>query len=173
MVVDEAGEPAEGPGYELARPFAGRDSLGRPPAGPACHLGTRSCFTHALPSEADMETEHILAKLWATIESRRSDPTSYTGALVQNPFNLRNKVIQEAYELLEAHQARLARLDTSLIADDEGLTGFGTKRHMTAEAADVFIHLYILFASIDVTPNDVYAVLERRHAKWASQPVAD
>jgi phosphoribosyl-ATP pyrophosphohydrolase len=123
-----------------------------------------------------MAAEEILAKLWATLESRRSDPTSYTGAFVQNPFKLRNKVIQEAYELLEAHQARLARLDTNLspVGDDDGLTGFGGKRHVTGEAADLLVHLYILLASLDVTPDDVYAVLERRHTQWTTpEPVAD
>jgi phosphoribosyl-ATP pyrophosphohydrolase len=118
-----------------------------------------------------MENEHILTKLWATIESRRTEPTSYTGTLLQNPFNLRNKVIQEAYEVLEAHQARLARLEASSVPDDDGLTGFGTKRHVTAEMADLLYHLYVLIASLDVTPDDVFAVLERRHAKWG-QPVS-
>ncbi|HEX9939472.1 MAG TPA: hypothetical protein VGB15_20225 [Longimicrobium sp.] len=119
-----------------------------------------------------MATEEILAKLWATIESRRTAPTSYTAKLLENPFNLRNKVIQEAYEVVEAHQARLARLEASSVPEEEGLTGFGTRRHITAETADLLYYLYVLLASLDVTPNDVYAVLERRHEKWA-QPVAE
>lgn len=120
-----------------------------------------------------MATEQILAKLWATLESRRTDATGYVGGLVQNPFKLRQKVIQEAYEVLEAHQARLARLDAQPAAADEGLTGFGAKHHMTAEVADLLVHVYILLASIDVTPDDVYAVLERRHTKFTAEPAAD
>ena len=119
-----------------------------------------------------MANEQILGKLWETIQSRRSDTTGYVGELLQNPFKLRQKVIQEAYEVLEAHQARLTRLETNVI-EDEGQKGFGVKHHVAAEAVDVLIHLYILLASIDVTPDDVYAVLERRHAKWAAQAVAD
>jgi phosphoribosyl-ATP pyrophosphohydrolase len=120
-----------------------------------------------------MATEQILAKLWATLESRRSDPASYTGAFVQNPFKLRQKVIREAYEVLEAHQARLARLDTLSIGEHEEPTGFGAKHHVAAEMVDLLVHLYILLASIDVTPDDVFAVLERRHAKWTAKPAAD
>jgi phosphoribosyl-ATP pyrophosphohydrolase len=120
-----------------------------------------------------MATEQILAKLWETIQSRRSDTTGYVGEFLQNPFKLRHKVIQEAYEVLEAHQARLTRLETNVPEDGEGQTSFGARHHVAAEAGDVLIHLYILLASIDVTPDDVYAVLERRHAKWAAQPVAD
>ncbi|HEX9939471.1 MAG TPA: hypothetical protein VGB15_20220 [Longimicrobium sp.] len=119
-----------------------------------------------------MATEEILAKLWAGIELRRSDPNSHPGALIQNPFNLRNKVVQEAYELVEAHQARLVRLEASSVPEEEGLTGFGTRRHMTGEAADLLYHVYVLFASVDLTPNDVFAALERRIEKW-NQPAAE
>ena len=119
-----------------------------------------------------MATEETLAKLWAGIETRRSDPTSRPGALIQNPFNLRNKVMQEAYELVEAHQARLVRLETSSIPEEEGQTGFGTRRHMTGEAADLLYHVYVLLASIDVTPNDIFAVIERRMQTWV-QPAAE
>jgi phosphoribosyl-ATP pyrophosphohydrolase len=122
-----------------------------------------------------MATEQILAKLWETIESRRSDPTSYTGDFLQNPFKLRKKFNEEAYELLEAHQARLAGGFPNVIAGDEGRSdvGFGTRRHVTAEAADLLFHLYVVLASADVTPSEVYAVLERRHAMWTDRVVAD
>lgn len=113
-----------------------------------------------------MPSEQILAKLWTTVEAFRHDPATQTGALVRNPYNLRNKVIQEAYELVEAHQARLARLEASSEPEEEGLTGFGTKRHMTGEGADLVYYIFVLLASIDVTPNDIYAVLERRYEKW-------
>ena len=119
-----------------------------------------------------MADEQLLAKLWEVIQSRRGDTTGYVGELLQDPFKLRHKVIQEAYEVLEAHQARLTRLENNVVEDAEGQTSFGARRHVAAEAVDVLIHLYILLASIDVTPDDVYEVLERRHAYWAAQDVA-
>jgi phosphoribosyl-ATP pyrophosphohydrolase len=118
-----------------------------------------------------MANEQILAKLWETIQSRRTAPSGYIAESLQNPFKLRQKFIQEAYEVLEAHQARLARLETN-VAEEPGAKGFGVKHHMTAEAVDVILHLYILLASIDVTPDDVYELMEQRFERWFPQPVA-
>jgi phosphoribosyl-ATP pyrophosphohydrolase len=119
-----------------------------------------------------MVNELRLAKLWEVIQSRRDDTTGYVGEFLQNPFKLRHKFIQEAYEVLEAHQARMTRLETNVPEDAEGQTSFGARRHVAAEAVDVLIHLYILLASIDVTPDDVHAVLEQRHARWDAQAAA-
>jgi phosphoribosyl-ATP pyrophosphohydrolase len=100
-----------------------------------------------------MSDEKFLAQLWATIESRRADETaakSYTRQLLANPSKIRRKVTEEAYEVNEAHQALL--------------DGKDTKDHLAHEAADLLYHLFVLLASADVTPAEVYAVLERRHA---------
>jgi len=99
-----------------------------------------------------MADERFLAQLWATIESRKADgapPESYTKKLLDNPPKIRRKIIEEAYELNEAHQALAAGQDT--------------KDHVAQEAADVLYHLLVLLASVDVTPTEVFAVLERRH----------
>lgn len=118
-----------------------------------------------------MANEQVLAKLWDIIQSRRSAPTGYIAESLQNPFKLRQKFIQEAYEVLEAHQARLARFEAN-VTEEPGAKGFGVKHHVTAEAVDVLLHLYILLASIDVTPDDVYELMEHRFEKWLPQPVA-
>jgi phosphoribosyl-ATP pyrophosphohydrolase len=100
-----------------------------------------------------MADEHFLAQLWAVIESRKADDsasTSYTRQLLANPSRARKKVAEEAYEVNEAHQALLAGRDT--------------KDHLANEAADLLYHLLVLLASADVTPSEVYTVLERRHA---------
>jgi phosphoribosyl-ATP pyrophosphohydrolase len=100
-----------------------------------------------------MADERFLAQLWATIESRKADEgavQSYTRKLLAEPSKARRKVIEEAYEVNEAHQALLAGKDS--------------KDHLAHEAADLLYHLYVLLASADVTPTEVYAVLERRHA---------
>jgi phosphoribosyl-ATP pyrophosphohydrolase len=116
-----------------------------------------------------MSDERILAKLWATIESRRSDLDGRAGLppqrafdtreLLQNPSKLRKKFNEEAYELNEAHQAALAEQ-----AVDIG-QNFGARDHVVREAADVLWHLYVMLASVNVTPEEVYAVMERRQER--------
>jgi phosphoribosyl-ATP pyrophosphohydrolase len=104
-----------------------------------------------------MADERFLAQLWAVIESRKADETaseSYTRKLLANPSKARKKVAEEAYEVNEAHQALLAGRDS--------------KDHLAAEAADLLYHLFVLLASADVTPTEVYAVLEHRHASPSS-----
>jgi phosphoribosyl-ATP pyrophosphohydrolase len=99
-----------------------------------------------------MADERFLAQLWATIESRKADlgqTESYTRQLLSDPSKVRRKVIEEAYEVNEAHQALASGRDS--------------KDHLAHEAADLLYHLYVLLASADVTPAEVYAVLERRH----------
>jgi phosphoribosyl-ATP pyrophosphohydrolase len=118
-----------------------------------------------------MANEQILAKLWEIIHSRRGSTTGYIAESLQNPFKLRQKFIQEAYEVLEAHQARLARLEANL-TEEPGARGFGFKHHVTAEAVDLLAHLYILLASTDVTPDDVFELMEQRFERWFPQPVA-
>jgi phosphoribosyl-ATP pyrophosphohydrolase len=100
-----------------------------------------------------MADERFLGQLWATIESRKADesaPQSYTRQLLAAPPKIRRKIIEEAYELNEAHQALLGGKDS--------------KDHLAHEAADLLYHLFVLLSSVDVTPTEVYAVLERRHA---------
>lgn len=100
-----------------------------------------------------MADERFLAQLWATIESRKADPggggQSYTRQLLAEPPRIRRKIIEEAYEVNEAHQALLA--------------GHDSKDHLAHEAADLVYHLLVLLSSVDVTPTEVWAVLERRH----------
>jgi phosphoribosyl-ATP pyrophosphohydrolase len=103
-----------------------------------------------------MADERFLAQLWATIESRKASSEvaqgqvdSYTRRLLDQPSKIRRKIIEEAYEVNEAHQGLEAARDS--------------KDHLAHEAADLLYHLFVLLASADVTPSEVYAVLERRH----------
>ena len=105
-----------------------------------------------------MADERFLAQLWATIESRKADEgatESYTRQLLANPPKIRRKIIEEAYEVNEAHQALEAGRDT--------------KDHLAHEAADLMYHLFVLLSSADVTPSEVYAILERRHQPGAAK----
>ncbi len=106
-----------------------------------------------------MADERFLAQLWAVIESRRADEGasgSYTRQLLSDPPRIRRKIAEEAHEVNEAHQALAAGQDT--------------KDHLAHEAADLLYHLLVLLASADVTPSEVYSVLERRHAASARPP---
>jgi phosphoribosyl-ATP pyrophosphohydrolase len=106
-----------------------------------------------------MANEQFLAQLWATIESRKAEAgpeKSYTRELLANPSKARKKVAEEAHEVNEAHQALLAGQDT--------------KDHLAHEAADLIYHLFVVLASADVTPSEVYAVLQGRHLQ---KPRAD
>ncbi len=100
-----------------------------------------------------MADERFLAQLWSTIEARRDDPAaaqSYTRQLLAKPAKARRKVVEEAYEVAEAQQGLLGGQDT--------------REHLALEAADLVYHLFVVLASAGVTPADVYAVLEQRHA---------
>ncbi len=100
-----------------------------------------------------MPDERFLARLWAIIESRKADEgatQSYTRQLLASPSKVRRKVMEEAYEVSEAHQALV--------------DGKDSKDHLAHEAADLLYHLYVLLSSADVTPTEVYAILERRHS---------
>ncbi len=100
-----------------------------------------------------MADERFLAQLWAVIESRRADEgasQSYTRQLLGDPPRIRRKIAEEAHEVNEAHQALVAGQDT--------------KDHLAHEAADLLYHLFVLLASADVTPTEVYTILVRRHA---------
>jgi phosphoribosyl-ATP pyrophosphohydrolase len=103
-----------------------------------------------------MADERFLAQLWAVIESRKADEgarESYTRQLLASPSSIRKKIAEESYELNEAHQALV--------------DGKDSKDHLAHEAADLLYHLFVLLASVDVTPSEVYSVLERRHARPA------
>jgi phosphoribosyl-ATP pyrophosphohydrolase len=109
-----------------------------------------------------MADERFLAQLWATIESRKADESasqSYTRQLLEKPPRIRRKIIEEAYEVNEAHQALEA--------------GHDTKDHLAHEAADLLYHLFVLLSAADVTPSEVYAVLERRHVQRAPAKPSD
>ena len=127
-----------------------------------------------------MSTEHTLEKLWATIEARRNDTTAGAGlppqyafntrVLLQNPSRLRKKLNEETYELNEAHQALLAGVEVDIGSK------FGAQEHVAREAADVLWHVFVLLASADVTPEEVYAVMERRRvreAEWERRAAED
>lgn len=87
-----------------------------------------------------------LARLWATIEARRSarPDTSYTAKLLAaGPDGVARKLGEEALEaVIEAVK--------------------GDSAALTRESADVLYHLLVLWGAAGLTPDDVAAELARR-----------
>jgi phosphoribosyl-ATP pyrophosphohydrolase/phosphoribosyl-AMP cyclohydrolase len=108
------------------------------PAGPACHTGTRSCFSAARSDTLD--------RLDATIEARARDDdgsTSYTKRLLADR-NLRLKKIGE-----EAAELVLAAADADAPRAVE-------------EAADLLYHSLVVLRSLGLSLDDVRQELARR-----------
>ena len=112
------------------------------PAGPACHTGERTCFYRG-----DMEPgpHEVLPGLERTIAQRAADAPegSYTARLLADPFEIGEKVQEEAEEV-----ARAAREET----DDR----------VAEEAADVLYHLAVLLRSRGLSLADAAEVLVAR-----------
>lgn len=120
-----------------------RDSLlvTAKPSGPACHLGTVSCFVEA--------PANFLAELDALVREREFDRPSgsYTTTLFESGTKaIAQKVGEEGVE------AALA----AVVEDDDALLG---------EAADLIYHLTVLLRSRHLSLHDAMVVLKERHRK--------
>ncbi|HEX7338265.1 MAG TPA: bifunctional phosphoribosyl-AMP cyclohydrolase/phosphoribosyl-ATP diphosphatase HisIE [Gemmatimonadales bacterium] len=124
--------------------------------GPACHTGTRTCFSTVLGGAAGQRGGdsvvaedpggHLLSRLAATIARRAAErPTgSYTAELLaQGVGKASQKVGEEAVEVVVAAHSE----------DDERLA---------SEAADLLYHLLVLLQARDVPLDAVLRELERR-----------
>lgn len=149
------------------------------PAGPTCHLGTRSCFDdrgeqpqaltapsraeqpQALTAPGNHGTQGFewLETLWATIDARSTaDPTaSYTARLlaagVDGPAR---KVAEEATEVLMAAKDDAVAESAS---EDRG----ATRDAFTGEVADLLYHTLVLLRERGLPPSAVIARLRERH----------
>lgn len=124
--------------------------------GPACHTGTRTCFSTVLSGEAgkrgpgDGPQEdpggHVLSRLAATIAQRAAarPQGSYTAELLaQGVAKASQKVGEEAVEVVVAANSE----------EDERLA---------SEAADLLYHLLVLLQARGVPFDDVLRALESR-----------
>lgn len=112
------------------------------PAGPTCHLGSRSCF-----DDGDAPAAAWLATLERIVAARAaaSPDQSYTASLlVDGPAKAAQKVGEEGVEVALAGVSR----------DDEGLI---------EESADLLFHLLVLLRSRDVPLSAVVERLRARH----------
>jgi len=114
------------------------------PAGPVCHLGTRSCF-----GEAPGPALAFLGRLQRVIEARAgADPEkSYTARLLAGgALKAAQKVGEEGVETALAGAAQ----------DDGALLD---------EAADLIFHLMVLLKARGLALSDAAEVLERRRVQ--------
>jgi phosphoribosyl-ATP pyrophosphohydrolase/phosphoribosyl-AMP cyclohydrolase len=112
------------------------------PHGPACHTGERTCF---FTGDLQPAPHEVLPALERTLHQRQAERPdgSYTVALLDDPPQVGEKVMEEAEEV-----ARAAREESDDRVDNE--------------AADVLYHLLVLLRSRDRSLADVERVLDAR-----------
>ena len=114
--------------------------------GPACHLGTDSCFTNAVFENEDLN-DFTLDELYDLIKGRKDNPQdgSYTSYLFDKGLDkILKKVGEECTEVVIAAKG-----------GDKGETVF--------EISDLTYHVLVLMAEYGITMNDIKAQLASRH----------
>ena len=116
------------------------------PDGPACHLGTESCFEYPLYQSRERE-EFSLRTLYQLLLARKEQlpEGSYTTYLFEKGLDkILKKVGEECTEVIIAGKAE-------------------DKRETVYEIADLAYHVMVLMAQSGITPEDVHRELASRH----------
>ena len=116
------------------------------PQGPACHLGTTSCF-HNPVFESEIRKEFSLGGLMALIEDRKTDckEGSYTTYLFQKGLDkILKKVGEESTEVIIAAKAQ-------------------DKAETVYEIADLAYHVMVLMVEAGISLEDIHKELASRH----------
>lgn len=116
------------------------------PDGPACHLGTESCFTNPV-FESDTLKDFSLDALMKLIEGRKIDKKegSYTTYLFEKGLDkILKKVGEESTEVIIAAKAE-------------------DKNETIYEIADLTYHLMVLMIEAGITLEDIHNELASRH----------
>ena len=116
------------------------------PDGPACHMGTRSCFTHTL-AESGERKDFSLALLMELIRERKDHPKegSYTNYLFDKGLDkILKKVGEESTEVIIA-------------AKDED------RAETVYEIADLTYHVMVLMIEAGISLRDIHRELASRH----------
>ena len=116
------------------------------PDGPACHLGTTSCFENPL-WQSDERHEFSLQSLMSLIEGRKTEKKegSYTTYLFEKGIDkILKKVGEESTEVIIAGKA-----------DDKAETIY--------EIADLTYHLMVLMIEMGISLEDIHKELASRH----------
>ena len=116
------------------------------PDGPACHLGTESCFEYPL-FQSESRDEFSLRGLYDLLLNRKEQlpEGSYTTYLFEKGLDkILKKVGEECTEVIIAGKAE-------------------DKRETVYEIADLAYHVMVLMAEAGITPEDVHRELASRH----------
>ena len=116
------------------------------PDGPACHLGTESCFEYPV-YQSESREEFSLRGLYQLLLGRKADRPegSYTTYLFDKGLDkILKKVGEECTEVIIAAKAE-------------------DKKETIYELADLAYHALVLRAETGVTPEDVHRELASRH----------
>ncbi|TDQ36975.1 bifunctional phosphoribosyl-AMP cyclohydrolase/phosphoribosyl-ATP diphosphatase HisIE [Aureibacillus halotolerans] len=121
------------------------------PAGPACHTGTRSCFTQSLftKENAVQSASDVFTELEETIAKRFDEMPegAYTTYLFEQGVDkILKKVGEESAEVIIAAKNRDAK-------------------ELSMEAGDLLYHLLVLLKEQQLPLQDVLDVLRERQAK--------
>ena len=114
--------------------------------GPACHLGTDSCFSYPL-WQSDSLSSFSLRGLYALLEQRREERPegSYTSYLFDKGLDkILKKVGEECTEVVIAAKAE-------------------DRRETVYEIADLCYHVLVLMVEAGISPEDIRAELASRH----------
>ena len=116
------------------------------PDGPACHLGTTSCFTNKV-FESENLKDFSYEELMGLIKGRKTDKKegSYTTYLFEKGRDkILKKVGEESTEVIIAAKA-----------DD--------KKETVYEIADLAYHVMVLMTDMGISLNDIFLELSKRH----------
>ncbi|MBE6908593.1 MAG: bifunctional phosphoribosyl-AMP cyclohydrolase/phosphoribosyl-ATP diphosphatase HisIE [Ruminococcaceae bacterium] len=116
------------------------------PDGPACHLGTESCFEYPLFQSAERE-EFSLRGLYQLLQGRKAElpEGSYTTYLFEKGLDkILKKVGEECTEVIIAGKAQ-------------------DKKETVYEIADLAYHVMVLMVEAGITPEDIHRELASRH----------
>ena len=114
--------------------------------GPACHLGTDSCFNDQV-FQGDQPAPFSVEGLYGLLEGRKKDlpEGSYTTYLFQKGLDkILKKVGEESTEVIIAGKA-------------------GDKAETVYEIADLMYHVMVLMVEMGISVEDVQAELASRH----------
>ncbi|MBQ8716839.1 MAG: bifunctional phosphoribosyl-AMP cyclohydrolase/phosphoribosyl-ATP diphosphatase HisIE [Clostridia bacterium] len=116
------------------------------PDGPACHLGTRSCFENVI-AESDERHEFSYRGLMKLIEGRKTEKKegSYTTYLFEKGIDkILKKVGEECTEVIIAGKAN-------------------DKKETVYEIADLAYHVMVLMIEMGISLEDIHRELASRH----------
>ncbi len=114
--------------------------------GPACHLGTDSCFNNYV-YKSDNLSEFSLDGLYELLQGRKKDKPqgSYTTYLFEQGIDkILKKVGEECTEVIVAGKG-------------------GDKAETVFEIADLTYHVMVLMVEMGIEPKDVLTELAKRH----------